>query len=425
MELPYVDPSRVFSLVRVWIVLLGGVCGIAVLTVGALKGQAAAAEWSAAPSLSLKGVYNSNLLINDGNNEVFGHWITPAVKFKGAIETLDVEAETRADFVQYYGDIDREFTNLHFPLKASYRSDRHALRFQGGFTRDNTLLGELQQTGLVLGFTQRSLWTAVPTWKVGLTERVSWESSYQFMDAQYQDGQRFGLVGYQVHGVTSGPTYHVTELDDVHVTGEYTLVRIPLAGLQSTYYGVRGGWTHDFGHEVTGSISGGGRLVSSTQDLPAMPGILGILLGRTTGISVTSEEIVWVYRGSLRKQFERGMVQIEGSREINPSGFGRLLQTDRMGGTLSRNVTEQLSVSLTSALYFVSGVTTTENSRPLSRTRFFSVSPSLSWKFAERWSLDVSYTYGERAVESLNQQNASHSTFIMLTYGGEKWSVSR
>lgn len=411
--------------IRTWVRLLGGLWVLVVLTMGAGNGVGTAAEWSAAPTLSMKGVYNSNLVINDGDNEVFGHWITPAVKFKGATEALDVEAETKADFVHYYGDIDREFTNLHFPLKASYRSDRHTLGFQGGFHRDNTLRSELQETGLVLGFTQRSTWTAVPTWRVGLTERTSWESSYQFTDAQYQEGQRFGLVGYQVHGVTSGPTYHPTELDEVYVTGQYTLVRIPTVGLESTYYGAQGGWTHDFGHQVTGSISGGGRLVSSTQDLPAIPGVLGILLGRSTGRSDTTQEIVWVYRGSLRKQFERTMVQIDGSREINPSGFGRLLQTDRVGGLLSHSVTEKLSVSVNGALYFVSGLTTTEGSRPLPSTRFFSASPSLSWKFAEWWALDVSYTYGERAVESLDQQNAFHSTFIMLTYGGEKWSVSR
>lgn len=411
--------------IRTWVRLLGGLWVLVVLTMGAGNGVGTAAEWSAAPTLSMKGVYNSNLVINDGDNEVFGHWITPAVKFKGATEALDVEAETKADFVHYYGDIDREFTNLHFPLKASYRSDRHTLGFQGGFHRDNTLRSELEETGLVLGFTQRSTWTAVPTWRVGLTERTSWESSYQFTDAQYQDGQRFGLVGYQVHGVTSGPTYHLTELDGVHVTGEYSLVRIPTVGLESTYYGAQGGWTHDFGHQVTGSISGGGRLVSSTQDLPAIPGVLGILLGRSTGRSDTTQEIVWVYRGSLRKHFERTMVQIDGSREINPSGFGRLLQTDRVGGLLSHSVTEKLSVSVNGALYFVSGLTTTEGSRPLPSTRFFSASPSLSWKFAEWWALDVSYTYGERAVESLDQQNAFHSTFIMLTYGGEKWSVSR
>ena len=165
--------------------------------------------------------------------------------------------------------------------------------------------------------------------------------------------------------------------------------------------------------------------MSSTQDIPRIPGILGFLLGRTRDRSVTSQEVVWVYRGSLRKQFERTTIQIDGSREIYPSGFGRLLETSRVGGVFSHNVSETLSVSLNGTIYFVSGITTTEGSRPLQDQRFFSVSPSLSWKFAEWWAMDVSYTYGERAVEILNQRNNSNSVFIMLTYGGEKWSVSR
>ncbi|MBL8037089.1 hypothetical protein ACYX34_01505 [Nitrospira sp. CMX1] len=424
MELPAIDHSLARTSIRVWSMLLVGLCSMAA-ALETLNRQADAAEWSAAPSMSVKGAYNSNLLLNSGHNEVFGYWITPAVKFRGATETLDIEGETRADFVHYFGDQDREFTNVYFPLRASYRSERHTLGFAGGFTRDNTLRGELQQTGLVLGFTQRSMWTAVPTWTIGITERLSWQSSYQFMDAQYQDGRKFGLADYQVHGVVAGPTYNVSELDQIHMTGEFTRVRIPLAGLESTYYGAQGGWTHDFGHEVTGSISGGGRLVSSTQDIPAIPGILGILLGRSSNRSVTSHEIVWVFRGSLRKQFERSMVEIEGSREINPSGFGRLLQTDRVGGLFSHNLTETLTASLNGALYFVSGITTTEGSLPLNRTRFFSVGPTLSWKFAQWWSVDVSYTYGERAVDGLDQRNGANSTFIMLTYMGDKWSVSR
>ncbi|MEQ1847676.1 MAG: hypothetical protein ABL983_19085, partial [Nitrospira sp.] len=410
---------------RIWVWTLAGTWGLVVLTMGAGNGVGTAAEWSAAPSLSVKGVYNSNLLLSGGNNEVIGHWVTPDLKFKGATENFEVQGETRADFIHYYGSNERELTNLYFPLRASYRLDRHSFEFDGGFTRDNTLVGELQRTGLVLGFTQRSMWTAMPTWKIGITERLSWKSGYHFMDAQYQDGSRLGFANYQVHGVNAGPTYHLTELDEVSLTGEYNLVRIPSVGLESTYYGAQGSWVHDFGNQLIGSISGGSRLVSSAQDVPAIPGILGILLGRSRDRTLTSEEVVWVYRGSLRKQFERTTVQIDGSREINPSGFGRLLQTDRVGGSLSHSISESINLSVSGALYFVSGLSTTEGSRPLPRTTFFSVSPTLSWQFAQWWSVAVSYTYAERAVDDLDQRYNSNSTFIMLTYGGDKWSVSR
>ena len=45
-------------------------------------------------SLSVKGIYNSNLLLRDGNNEVWGNWVTPAVKFKGATESLSIEGDS-------------------------------------------------------------------------------------------------------------------------------------------------------------------------------------------------------------------------------------------------------------------------------------------------------------------------------------------
>ena len=391
--------------------LLAGLFGTVLLMSCSLTGETEAAEWSAAPSLSVKGEYNSNLLLFNGNNEVWGHWVSPAVKFKGATESLEVEGSVKSDFVQYYGSQDRNLTNLYFPLRTSYQSDRHTFGFEGGFTRDNTLMGELKQTGFVLGFTQRSMWTAMPSWTVGLTERLSWQSSYQFMNAQYENGLRLGLVDYQVHGGSTGPTYNVGLLDQVQLTGEYTLVRTPFIKQNSTYYGMQGGWTHDFGQELTSSLSGGARFVNSTEEIP----------GRT----LSDHETVWVYRGMLRKKFERSMVQMDISREINPSGFGRLLRTDRVGGSLSHNLTETVTASLNGGLYFVDAIATGTSGLSFPQSRFSSITSNLSWKFSPWWTLEVSYTYAERAVGSLNQWNHANSTFVMLSYGGQKWSVSR
>lgn len=369
------------------------------------------AEWSVAPSVSTKAEYNSNLLLFNGNNEVWGAWVTPSLKFKGATEALEVEGGIRADFVRYYGQNDRRLTNLFFPVKSSYRWERMTVAFDGGFTRDNTLMGELRQTGLVLAFTQRNLGTAAPTVTVGLTERLSWQTGYQFTDAQYQDGLRFGLVDYRVHAGTTGLSYQLGELDQVRVTGEYAFISMPSIFQHSTYSGTQAGWTHDFGHDVTGSVSGGVRFITSTQDLPRG--------------SVSASGVVGVYHATLGKKFERTMVQFDASRDVNPSGFGLLLQTDRYGGTVTHAVNETLSFGLTGGLYWVSGVATTGLSRTVPQSRFVSVSPSLSWNFAQWWTLDLAYTHAERAIGSLNQWNVSNSTFVMVTYGGAKWSVSR
>ena len=411
MGLLYAGLNRSPEETQLRLLLLAGLCGVTMLLLGSLKEEAGAAEWSADPSIGVKGEYNSNLLLFNGNNEVYGYWVNPGVKFKGSTEALDVAGEVKAQVVHYYGDQEREYTNLYFPLKTSYRADRYTVGFEGGYTRDNTLQSELQQTGLVLGFTQRSLWSAMPSFTVGLTERLSWKNGYQFTDAQYEDGIRFGLVNYQVQAGTTGLSYNLGELDQVQLTGEYTSFRVPSRMQESNYYGVQAGWTRDFGHEVTGSISGGVRFVTGTQDI--------------SGGSLSAHDTVWVYKGTLRKRFERSTIQIDGGSQVNPSGFGRLLQTDRVGGTLSHELTETLTVLLNGNIYFVSGVVNDPSIASTPVQRYSSISPSLSWKFSQWWTLDVAYTYSERAVDSLNQWNFSNSTYVMVTYGGPKWSVSR
>ena len=407
---PFADLNRLPVGTRLGLPLLAGLCTV-MLALGSLKESAGAAEWSAEPSLSVKGEYNSNLLLTNGNNQVWGYWVNPGLKFKGSTEALDVEGGARGQFVHYYGDNEREYTNLFFPIKTLYRLDRHRLGFEGGFTRDNTLRGELQQTGFVLAFTQRNMWTAMPSWTVGVTERLSWHNSYHFTDVQYQNGLRFGLVDYQVHGGTTGLSYNLGLLDQVQLTGEYTVIRTPFIRQHSMYYGVQGGWTHDFGNDITGSLSGGVRLVNTTQEF--------------SGGSLTARDTVWVYRASLAKKFERTTALIEISRDLNPSGFGRLLQTDRLGTSLSHNLSETITASLNGNLYFVDGIATNASSAAAPQSRFSSISPNLSWKFSPWWTVDVAYTYAERTIDSLDQWNVSHSTFLMLTYGGAKWSVSR
>jgi len=393
-----------------WSRAVVGVFGVMML-VWSWGGNGHAAEWSVAPAVSVRGVYNSNLLLFNGNNEVWGYWVSPSMQFKGSTESLDVEGNVKSDFVQYYGDQNRSYTNLYFPLRTSYRWDRYTFGFEGGFTRDNTLMAELQQTGVVLNFTQRNLWTANPTWTVGLTERLSWQLGYQYTDAQYENGLSLGLVNYQVHGGSSSMSYQVTERDQVQLTGDYVRFKTPQIHQRWTYYGAGTSVSHSFTESLAGTVSGGVRFITSTQDF--------------SGGSLSSHDTVFLFSAKLKQEFEQTTVTLEGSRDINPSGFGVLVQTDRIGGIVSHNLTETVTVSIDAATYFVDALASTSLTRTFSQTRFTSVSPKVSWRFSDWWSLDVAYSYAERAVGDLNQWNFANSTYVMLTYGGPKWSVSR
>jgi hypothetical protein len=388
--------------------VLVGLCA-AIMMLCSWRGEGRAAEWSAEPSLSVKGEYNSNLLLFNGNNEVWGHWVSPGVKFKGATESLELEGNAKGDFVQYYGGQDRSLTNLYFPLRSSYRWERLTFGFDGGFTRDNTLMGELRQTGVVLGFTQRNLWTATPSVTVGLTERLNWRVGYQYVNASYENGLSLGLVNYYFNSGSSALSYQFRERTEVKLTGDVVNFHTPQINQEWTYYGVGLGASHYFSESISATVSGGVRFVDTTKNL--------------SGGTLSQNDVVWVYNANIKKEFERSTVLVEGSREINPSGFGLLIQTDRVTGAISHNLTENLRASVIGSTYFVSGITSVGKSFP--QTRFTSVNPKLSWNVAQWWTLDVGYTYAERAVGSLDEWNFANSTFVMLTYGGPKWSVSR
>jgi len=385
--------------------------GVVVSTLlGIISPGAQSAEWSAEPSLSVKGIYNSNLLLSNGGNEVWGYWTSPAVKFKGATESFSIDSNVKADFVHYYGQQDRGFTNLFFPISTSYTWERLTFGFDGGLTRDNTLMSELRQTGLVLAFTQRNLWTANPSVTVGVTERVNWQSGYQFMDATYENGLSLGLVNYRVNAGSSELSYQLHERTKIKLSGEVTNFVASQIQQQWTYEGVKIGGSHNFSESLSATVSGGPKFIRSTQS--GVP-----------GGSLTQSDVVWVYSANIKQEFEHSTISLDGGRDIFPSGFGLLVQIDRVSGAIFHKLTETLTGSLDSGLYFTSPIASTSGAFP--QTRFFTINPNLSWNFAQWWTLSVGYTYAERAVGSVDLWNYANSTFVMLTYTGDKWSVSR
>lgn len=398
-------------MVRRRTVLLGLIVGSVMAM--ADQGAVLAAEWSMEPSLGIKGEYNSNLILTAAPHEAtYGHWVSPALKFSRATENLDISGKTAADFVGYYGGVERGLTNLYFPASVRYRLDKHTLSFDGGFTRDNTLRGELLQTGVVLGFTQRNLWTVVPSWTYAVTERLSLQGTYNYSNASYESGARLGLLNYEVHGETLAMSYQLTEKDRMQMIGTYTNFSVPAANaLRSNIGGVQMSLAHSFADTITATVTGGPQIVSSGIQVRA--------------VHLQDTQVVWVASGNIRKQWTDGYVELVGGRQINPSGFGLLIRTDRIGINAAKELAETLTVSLSGQVFFASSVTSSVAPIPLPTSRYVNVTPMLRWKFDEWWAVDVAYTYGRRDLDSLDQTGIAHAATFMLTYYPPKLAVGR
>lgn len=395
---------------RDWI--LKALLGLCWLLIG-WESTGLAAEWSVVPSLGMKGQYDSNLLLTPFPHQAtYGYWISPGAEFSGKTERLEVSGKTALDFVDYYGGQTNRFTNIYLPLSSRYRTEKDEWSFTGGFTRDNTLMGELRTTGVVLQFTQRNLWTANPTWTRNLTEKLAFQGDFQFSDATYENGLQLGLVDYQVFGGSAGLLYHVTERDDIQLSGTYTnfhTTNAPL-GLRASFPGAMLSVTHSFTETLKATAYGGPRFISSTTQVG--------------GAGHTNRDTVWVYGAGFTQQFERASLQFTLARDIFPSGFGLLIQTDRVGLLASYNLSETVTASFDISGYIVSGATSLASGGVIPNSRLFYSTPKIVWKFSEWWNLEASYTYRQSNIDGFSNAAVSNVTMLMLTYYPPKLAFS-
>ncbi|MBS0151824.1 MAG: hypothetical protein JSR31_12860 [Nitrospira sp.] len=372
--------------------------------------QSEAAEWSLSPSIGLKGVYNSNLLLTPlPHHDTYGYWVTPSAEFVGKTERLDVSSKLAADVVGYFGGENRQFTNVYAPLSMHYRTEQDLFGFNGGFTRDNTLLGELQATGVVLQFAQRNQWTFNPTWTRMVTEKLSLYSSVQLSDTTYETAR---LADYRVVGGSGGLQYQLTERDQIQLSGSYTDIRTTDSRVpfQANFPGINLTLTHAFDESLTGSVYGGPRFLSSNTQTP---------IG-----SISADETVWLAGASIIKKFERAMAQVTFARDLNPSGFGLLIQTNRGEVSATYDVSETLTFGLNVVGMLTTGKAGTAIGGTFPESRYVSVAPKLTWQFLEWWRAEVSYMYRWRDTDSTISSTESHGTTFMVTYSPSRLSFS-
>ncbi len=372
-----------------------------------------AAEWAVLPSIGVKGVYNSNLILTPRPHDAtYGYWVSPTAELAGKTERLEVTGRVAADFVSYYGGEQNNFTNIHLPLNVRYKTEKDLLGFSGGFIRDNTLGSELLTTGLVLRFTQRNQWTANPSWTRSITEKLSFQSSFHLSHTTYENGLRLGLVDYQLFGGSGGLLYRLTEQDQIQLSGSYVNFHTTNAPspFRASFPGVNLSLTHAFTETLTGTAFGGPRFVSSST--------------QTVSDSVKAQSTVWLFGGNLTKKFESTSILVDVARNIVPSGFGSLVQTDRAGATVSHDLSETLTASFDGAAYSASSVTKLTSGGTVPESRYFTATPKIAWKFLEWWKLELSYTYRRREVDGLSDPAMSNATMFMLTYDPPQLTLS-
>ena len=371
------------------------------------------AEWSIEPVFHSEGKYYENLLLTAfPHHATWAMKVSPAVGMTYATEILNLKASPKFEHAQYFSQdpIDKTFNNYFLPFSGSYRTEVDRFGVDAAIHRDNSLLAELQETGVVTNLIPRNFRNVRGSWDRSLTERMTAQSSYRYTDVSYNQKGNSSLRDYQVHAGTVGADFAWTEELHVHGTASYANYYVSQNGFRAHGPGLELGFAQRIFETLSLSGSGGLRYVRTTLD--------------GNGGRITDNNLLWLFQVAVDKEWERSHLTVGFSRTLNPSGIGVLFATNRIDLGVDHHFTHALKGSLRGTFTSndtvgsssdVSGVNT-------SRRVYWNVGPTVSWRVTEDWALDFSYGYVHRKVSGVTAH--SNNVMIGVTYRWPKWAVS-
>lgn len=409
----------------------------------ASSGAVVAAEWSVEPSISLREEYNDNIrFLTAPHPGVWYSRLTPSVKLSSKTEVSEVSGSAQFSINQYSGDPLLESRNDQFyTLLTSHQSERNTWAMNASYKEDSTAESERITTGVVQVRTQRSLLSLNPSWTRTLTERSSLKLNYNYQEVKYD--QHISLNDYTSQQVGGTLQYRLSERDTVSLTTNYSVVEYspifrqlgiaiisidpPIISLgsgtdaivnESSTSSVQAGVTHLFSETLRGSLSLGRRSTVSSASHTCTSCFTAAL----TPISAFANETSGSgssLNTSLEKTFEAGKLSGFVSRDTNPSGSG-LVETDKFGVSLNRNLTEKLTGSFDAVAYRTKFIGVASPG-----SRYYTVEPKLNWRFTEWWTLDAGYRYARYEPESTASTITSNALYLNLSYNWPKMAISR
>lgn len=368
------------------------------------------AEWKLDPSLSVRGEYNDNLTLQDPEKiSVWGTRVIPAVKFQYATEIVTIFLDSQMQFISFFDDTNNNkesFTNFFVPLSINYAGEKDELGVFATFIRDFTTQSELDETGVVVDFQQRTLRQGQVEWDHTVSERFTFNSAYTFADVTYEGGaaEDFGLFDFQVHRGSLGGTFAFAEKTEINSEGVYWHTNSD-APFRSNNIGIGVGVAHEFSEHLTGSFTTQGQYVSSKSE------------------DESSKDFVWLVDGLVNKRWERTDLTGQVSRNLTPSGIGVQRETNRASLIWRHQITDRLSATVyaTAILSKTIGSSSAET-----RTRdsfYWATLPSVSWRWSERWRTDLSYTHRQRRTKG-GSTAVGNIVSLQLTYNWPAFSLS-
>jgi hypothetical protein len=385
---------------------LGGIVFLGCLSAVACSSSLEAVEWSEEAAVQARQEYNDNVQLTAApHDSVLGSIVSSSLKLAARAQQAEVRGSGLIEFNHYFGEEDLDSTDYFLGVSSLYKTERGVWGLDGGYTRDLTLRGELNENGMVLKRAQRLHRSVNPSWSWSATEKTGLKLGYQFADVGYADSAT-GLADYQIHAGRVQVIHTLNDLNQIDATISYTHYQLSSANFRSENYSARVSLSHPFSESLKGTFSGG--LYYTANAL------------KMTDLSRKDPDRGWLAAGSLEQQSQYGVLRGSVGREISPSGAGYLVRVDRLSGLMHRRLTERLTAFLSTDFYLSKPI---RKDVAVTDSFYYRIKTGWSWIWKDRWSIDTAYGYARQKYEHA-QVVTSNTVYWSVSYNAPRVVVS-
>jgi hypothetical protein len=402
----------------------------AVALAAAVAAAARADEWVLEPSVSGRGAYNDNLqLLPSGGERAFGVSLSAALHGIVRTESRETGLELRATANRYPGKASLDTDDYSAQFAGSLASERSAWGLKASAVRDSTLQTELATTGVVLTRRQRKLLGVSPSYSRALSESLLLTLEAQASRVTYEPGA--GLIDYRTFGASASLKKSLSERLSLAASASRSRYRADdINRSDTTAFGGSIDYAADprlklslqASRQRTEIERRGTALVCPLTGMIDDPicSFFGVPL---QAVTLESRTQAWTqaYSAGATWQFdERSSLAFVAGRDLNPTGSGSLVRTDRVGVALKRDFDERLSGS-----FDLSRLRSVFLDGPGAPAEYLRVAPALQWQVGPWWSISAGASYTEQRSGTPTLRARAREAFVSAVYAWPRFSVSR
>ncbi len=375
-----------------------------------------AAKWSNEPFVAVGAVHNDNIRLTTGpHDSVSGVNLTPGVSSRRETSTSLVNIDALLNATRYsdndeQDDLDEQIIRLR---SRGQTSERNSWRVNGRLVRDTLLRtvdipGDADPDDLDLGDTsiglverevRRIRLRLRPSWTRAVTQRTSITLEYRLTDESFSDEEGTALVDNDTQVLAVRWSNELSQRNSMSFTTRIGRNRAPDRDSTTDDVTILGGITHTFSPTFKGTLSAGFRDTTFER---------GALEDTDSGT---------VYQARLTKRSELTRLVAILRRDLNPTGIGRVVQTDELVLRMRRELSQRLTFTLRARLFRDKAL----EGDPTNVDRDYAeVQPGLRWRWTRQRSVIGFYRYRRRKFDAADKAADSNAIFVGVAFRGAR-----